>query len=108
MKEYVPEIKPAESPEYALEVFWNQLKMKLASSPKSSGDKVLDAAKIVWDLLKDGNAYHPDELVEPTSYGMVRSTGFGEILKAMKQLGFTHRVDGNLAFTDKVFSFRRP
>ena len=108
IKEYTKEIEPAANADAAMEQFWKQLEMKLASSEKSKGAKVHEAATTIWDLLKDGKAHAMKDVVKVTSYGMERSTGFGEIMKALKELGFTHKVDKKLQFTDKVFPFGRP
>lgn len=107
---YAPKETHAESPDQALAQFWTQFEMKLASKSKSSGDKVAVASKAVWDKLKDGKAHHKDDLVALTTYGMSRSTGFGEILMALRQLGFTEAGPngGTIVFTDKVFPFGRP
>jgi hypothetical protein len=108
IEEYVQEEEVAANPEAAMDQFWKQLEMKLASSDKSKGDKVRDAATSIWQLLQDGGAHDMTNVVAATSYGMERSTGFGEILKALKDLGFAQKADKKLQFTDKVFPFGRP
>ncbi|CAB9516686.1 expressed unknown protein [Seminavis robusta] len=107
VKEFVPDEKVAESPEEALTQFWTHLTMKLSSDKKTSNDKALDSAKKMWDLLATGKAFTKQELCDVTHWSMVRSTGFPEIIKAMKDLQF---VDGEkeLSFTDKLFPFGRP
>jgi len=110
IKANVPEEKPAENPEEAMAMFWNQFQMKLDSNPKASGTTVAAAAEAIWSALKDGKAYSKKELVDLTSYGMVRSTGFEQIMKALKDIGFTEESSekGKLQFSDKVFPFGRP
>jgi len=108
IEEHVEEVEPAENAAAAMEQFWKHLEMKLASNEKSKGDKVLEAATNIWNLLKDGKARDMDEIVGVTSYGMARSTGFGEIMKALRDLGFVHKQNGKVAFTDKLFPFGRP
>jgi len=105
IKEHVPEEKVAANPEEALQLYWNHLEMMLGSS---SNKKVLEAAEAIWELLKDGKAHNMDDVVAVTTYAMERSTGFGEVLKALKQLGFTNKTNNQLQFTDKVFPFGRP
>lgn len=108
-QEFVPkEVAPATNKE-ALKLFWEKLKLKLEGNPKSKGQKVLDAAQDIWKLLQDGQAHSEEEVLAATPYSMVRSTGFGEIMKAMKQLGYTNKkVDGNYKLSDKVFPMGRP
>jgi len=101
VKQYVPEEAPAASPEEAMEQFRKQLEMKLAGFNAT----VQEAAQAVWDLLKDGKKHTMEEVVGVTSYNMERSTGFAEVMKAMKQLGFTEKANKKLWFTDKVFIF---
>ena len=68
--------------EEAMKQLWNQLENKLKSHKHTKGDKALDAAKNIWELLQDGNPHSIDEVLGVTTYGMERSTGFPEILKA--------------------------
>jgi hypothetical protein len=108
IEEYVEEEEPVANAEAAMDQFWKQLELKLASSDKSKGDKVRDASANIWQLLQDGEAHRMTEVIGVTSYGMERSTGFGEIIKALKELGFAQKADKKLQFTDKVFPFGRP
>lgn len=111
IERYAPKIKPCESPEEAMDQFWNQFLMKLSSDPKTSGRNVAEAARVVWDKLKDGNYHSREALVALTTFGMVRSTGYGEMMSALgqRQLGFTENgQNGTIRFTDKVFPFGRP
>jgi hypothetical protein len=108
IKKYTKEMESAANPEEAMQQFWNQFEGKLKLSKKTSGATVLTAAKVMWDMLKDGNGYTKQALVDATSYNMERSTGFGEILKCFKELRFTETSNGKVAFTDKLFPFGRP
>jgi hypothetical protein len=109
IERYAPKIKECDSPEAAMEQFWKQFLMKLSSNSKTSGKKVAEAAKVVWDELKDGQFHSKHALVAMTTYGMVRSTGYGEMISALGQLRFTNSgPNETIAFTDKVFPFGRP
>ena len=106
VEQKVPKVVPAANPEEAMAQFWNQAEMRL----EGSGTTVFEAAKAIFDLMKDGKAYSLDDMVEVTAYGMARSTGFATVRKAFEaELKFICKTpDGNFAFTDKMFPFGRP
>lgn len=108
VNDHVQEEKPTASPEEALQQFWKRFEMKLGSSSKSSGENVRKAAKIVFHALSDGKAHNPKDLVKNTTYSSIRSTGFEEIIKGLKNLEFIQKVNSNIEFTDKLFPFGRP
>jgi beta-lactamase superfamily II metal-dependent hydrolase len=89
--------------EEALKLFWNNLEMKL----KSKGEKMTSAKKI-WEFLKDGKPHSLESVVAVTHYKQSHSTGFEEIIRAMKALGYVASENGSYQFTDKVFPLGRP
>jgi hypothetical protein len=107
-KELVPDVRPAADPEEAWKQFWDHLDIKLSSESKTGGDNAKASAKRMFDLLKDGKSYTNKELLAVTHYGMARSSGFPETLKAMKDIKFVEQSDGAYAFTEKMFPFGRP
>jgi hypothetical protein len=107
-EELVPDVKPADNPEEALKQFWDHLVVKLSSDSKTASDKAKGSAKNMFDLLKDGKSYTNKELLAVTHYGMARSTGFPELIKAMKDIKFVEQSNGTYAFTEKMFPFGRP
>lgn len=106
IEQKVPKAKPAANPEEAMAQFWNHVEMRL----EDSGTKVIEAAKAIFDLMKDGKAHSLDKMVEVTTYGMARSTGFATVRKTFEsELKFIRKTsDGNFEFTDKMFPFGRP
>eukprot|EP00977_Amphora_coffeiformis_P007967 scaffold1793_cov173-Amphora_coffeaeformis.AAC.22 len=107
--ELVPQEEPPANNEAALEKAWSHLETKLAMVPKTASDRARDSALSMWNLLKTGEMYTKKQLLDVTHYGMERSTGFPETLKALLDLGITEKKDGNsYRFTDKMFPFGRP
>ena len=82
--------------------------MKLSLEKKTASDKAKNSAQQMFDQLKDGKQYTKQELLAVTHYGMERSTGFPETLKAMKELQFLQHDNSKYSFTDKMFPFGRP
>jgi len=112
IEEHVPKDIPPASPEEALEAHWKNLEIALLSNDKTKGSKALESATAIWDLLKNGQPHDMKEVLEVTTYKMERSTGFPEIVGALKRLGLANKetADGTttLRFTDKLFPFGRP
>jgi hypothetical protein len=107
-KELVPNVKPADNPEEAWKQFWDHLVVQLSRDSKTASDKAQGSAENMFNLLKDGKSYTSVELLAVTHYGMVRSTGFPEIIKAMKDIKFVEQSNGTYSFTQKMFPFGRP
>ena len=108
IEEFVTAMKPAANPKEALEMFWNHFEAKLSNTKNATSDKARESARSIFDKLADGKAYTKKQLLEVTHYGMERSTGFPETLKALAQINLTQTVDGKIAFDDKLFPFGRP
>mmetsp|Transcript_3461 Transcript_3461/g.9573 ORF Transcript_3461/g.9573 Transcript_3461/m.9573 type:complete len:221 (+) Transcript_3461:356-1018(+) len=98
----------AANPEEAMERKWEHLVMKLSLEKKTSSDKAKTSAKAIFDKLLDGGRFTKEELLKETHYGMVRSTGFPETLKAMKDMKMVGVESGKFFFTDGMFPFGKP
>ena len=108
IEQHVEEEKVPPNPEAAMDLFWSQLEMKLDSNQKTKGEKPKSNARSVWDLLQDGKGHSTKEVLKVTTYGMERSTGFPETIKALTELGFAVKENKRLRFTDKVYPYGRP
>ena len=108
IEQHVEEEEVPPNPEAAMDLFWSQLEMKLDSHEKTKGQKTKDNAREVWNLLQDGKAHSIEDVLSETTYTMERSTGFPEIMKALKDLGFAVKENNRLKFTDKVYPYGRP
>ena len=108
IEQHVEEEEVPANPQAAMDLFWSQLEMKLDGDQKTKGSKTKSNARNVWDLLQDGEAHSMEEVLGVTTYGMERSTGFPEIMKALKELGFAVKENKRLQFTDKVYPYGRP
>lgn len=106
--EHASEEPQAQDPEQAMEQFWNHFQKKLDSQTKTKGQAAQEAAKHVWDLLKNGKVHSLHDMVDVTSYKARNSSGFEGIMKALKDLAFIEKVGQDYCFTDKMFPFGRP
>jgi len=108
IQNHVPKEIPPANPEEALEKFWMQLEKKLSSGAKSKGKAIRTAAFLVWNLLKDGKSHDMANVLSVTGYKGRNSTGFEQVIKALKELKFIEKGDNKVSFTDKLFPFGRP
>jgi hypothetical protein len=106
--EYVEEEEVPPNAEMAMELFWSQLDFKLDSGSKTKNPTAKEGARNIWNLLQDGHAHSMQEVLSVTKYAMERSTGFPEIIKALKDLGLATKENKTLRFTDKVYPYGRP
>lgn len=108
IKELVPKEEAPVDNEKAMEKLWSTAEKKLSTSSKTSSSKARDSALAMWNLLKTGEGYTKNQLLDVTHYGMERSTGFPETLKVYADLGMTEKDGALIRFTQKMFPFGRP
>lgn len=95
----------AADPQAAIDQLWQQLEGKLKSGKNTKSDSAVANAKEIWKLLMDGSTHSLEEVLEVTTYKMDRSTGFPDVLNAMKEIGFATKEDKQVQLTEKVLNF---
>jgi hypothetical protein len=102
--ENVTETETPTDPGALLDMYWSQFEKAMANHKKGKGVKALEAARVVWDLLTDGEGHDMAEVLHKTGYAGENSSAIEAIKQCLKNLNLALKKGKELQFTEKVLS----